>query len=331
MSVISHEEIFQDLNNLPTFSSPAIEFNIHRIPGLSKKFIYFNDDIFLGAPIYPEDFYSPNRGFLIYLSWPLPSCMPNCPWIYVGDGQCDGSCFYESCQFDGQDCTSEKLEKNKKKHSFGAHHDEDHNDEFKHTIEYEYFEEDKKEVELSSKELKNKSLMFQDGGSTNLSNIKLPTVPENKFETLLNHSKTHYSKLVKDYNRKTLESNKLRRRKRLHQRKKYQYAKNVTKPKTDHNLDTYALSLQNTHKLFNLIYGFKARKVPAHSPILIDKEIMFNLQNKFTKVIKETEQNRIRSPNDLQFSFMYYYYLINEKIRNNISYLFDQFDTDDSQ
>ena len=33
---------------LPTFSSPAIEANLHRIPGLSEHFLYFNDDVFLG-------------------------------------------------------------------------------------------------------------------------------------------------------------------------------------------------------------------------------------------------------------------------------------------
>jgi hypothetical protein len=33
---------------LPTFSSPAIEANLHRIAGLSEHFLYFNDDVFLG-------------------------------------------------------------------------------------------------------------------------------------------------------------------------------------------------------------------------------------------------------------------------------------------
>lgn len=75
-----------------------------RIPGLSKKFIYFNDDIFLGSQIYPDDFYSPTRGYLIYLAWPLPMCSFDCPWIYVGDGQCDHNCDNFNCQYDGGDC-----------------------------------------------------------------------------------------------------------------------------------------------------------------------------------------------------------------------------------
>lgn len=36
---------------LPTFSANTIELNLHRIKGLSDKFIYFNDDIFVLRPI----------------------------------------------------------------------------------------------------------------------------------------------------------------------------------------------------------------------------------------------------------------------------------------
>ena len=42
---------------LPTFSSHPIELNLHRIPGLSEQFVYFNDDFFLTAPVAPEDFF----------------------------------------------------------------------------------------------------------------------------------------------------------------------------------------------------------------------------------------------------------------------------------
>ena len=36
---------------LPTFSSHPIELNLHRIKGLSERFIYFNDDMFLIRPV----------------------------------------------------------------------------------------------------------------------------------------------------------------------------------------------------------------------------------------------------------------------------------------
>ena len=42
---------------LPTFSSHTIELNLHRIPGLSEQFVYFNDDMFLNKDVLPEDFF----------------------------------------------------------------------------------------------------------------------------------------------------------------------------------------------------------------------------------------------------------------------------------
>ncbi|MBO5042296.1 MAG: Stealth CR1 domain-containing protein [Clostridia bacterium] len=42
---------------LPTFSSHPIELNLHRISDLSEHFVYFNDDMFLNAPVQAEDFF----------------------------------------------------------------------------------------------------------------------------------------------------------------------------------------------------------------------------------------------------------------------------------
>ena len=43
---------------LPTFSANPIELNMFRISGLSEKFVYFNDDTFLNAPVRPDDFFA---------------------------------------------------------------------------------------------------------------------------------------------------------------------------------------------------------------------------------------------------------------------------------
>ena len=56
MRVVTHKEIFPNPSHLPTFSSPAIEINFHRIPDLSNRFIYANDDVFLMRPICPGKF-----------------------------------------------------------------------------------------------------------------------------------------------------------------------------------------------------------------------------------------------------------------------------------
>ena len=42
---------------LPTFSCQAIEWNLHRIEGLSENFVFFNDDMFLIKDAKPEDFF----------------------------------------------------------------------------------------------------------------------------------------------------------------------------------------------------------------------------------------------------------------------------------
>lgn len=56
------QDIFQNRTHLPTFSSPAIETHIHRIPGLSQKFIYLNDDVMFGRDVWPDDFYTHSKG-----------------------------------------------------------------------------------------------------------------------------------------------------------------------------------------------------------------------------------------------------------------------------
>ena len=56
LHVVNHKDYIPE-EYLPTFSSHPIELNIHRIPGLSEYFVYFNDDILLNAPITPEFFF----------------------------------------------------------------------------------------------------------------------------------------------------------------------------------------------------------------------------------------------------------------------------------
>lgn len=56
LNIVRHED-FIPAEYLPTFSSHPIELNLHRIPGLSEQFVYFNDDFYLTAPVKPEDFF----------------------------------------------------------------------------------------------------------------------------------------------------------------------------------------------------------------------------------------------------------------------------------
>jgi hypothetical protein len=54
--IVDHREIFAGFEHvLPTFNSLAIESMLWRIEGLAEHFIYFNDDVFLTAPLHPND------------------------------------------------------------------------------------------------------------------------------------------------------------------------------------------------------------------------------------------------------------------------------------
>ena len=45
-------------------------------------------------------------------------------------------------------------------------------------------------------------------------------------------------------------------------------------------LDTFGDSLRHVNKLFNKEFGHSARKVPGHMPHMIDKNIMYELQDR---------------------------------------------------
>ncbi|XP_018412134.1 PREDICTED: N-acetylglucosamine-1-phosphotransferase subunits alpha/beta [Nanorana parkeri] len=104
VTIVTHQEIFLNTSHLPTFSSPAIESHIHRIPGLSQKFIYMNDDVMFGTYVWPDDFYSHSKGQKVYLTWPVPNCAEGCPGSWIKDGYCDKACNNSACDWDGGDC-----------------------------------------------------------------------------------------------------------------------------------------------------------------------------------------------------------------------------------
>lgn len=68
ITIVTHDEIFSKKEFLPTFNSIAIEANLHHIKGLSSRYIYFNDDVFLGKPVTRHDFYAPDRKIKVFSS-----------------------------------------------------------------------------------------------------------------------------------------------------------------------------------------------------------------------------------------------------------------------
>jgi hypothetical protein len=78
ISIVDHHEIFAGCENvLPTFNSLSIETMLWRIPGLSEHFLYFNDDVFLTAPVTVADFFAAN-GPVLRGKWVDHSALAEC-------------------------------------------------------------------------------------------------------------------------------------------------------------------------------------------------------------------------------------------------------------
>ncbi|MEX1166996.1 MAG: stealth family protein, partial [Hydrogenophaga sp.] len=65
ITVVNHADLLP-ADRLPTFDSGNIESYIHRIPGLSERYFYLNDDVFFGAPVQLDHWFWPG-GF--YAAW----------------------------------------------------------------------------------------------------------------------------------------------------------------------------------------------------------------------------------------------------------------------
>ena len=56
LKLVNHADYIPS-DYLPTFNANTIEMNLHRLEGLSEKYVYFNDDIFLTRPVLPTFFF----------------------------------------------------------------------------------------------------------------------------------------------------------------------------------------------------------------------------------------------------------------------------------
>uniref|UniRef100_A0A1B6CG05 LNR domain-containing protein n=1 Tax=Clastoptera arizonana TaxID=38151 RepID=A0A1B6CG05_9HEMI len=364
LTIVTHNTIFSNTSHLPTFSSPAIETHIHRIPGLSDKFLYINDDIFFGQDIWPQDFITHRGSQKVYLSWAVPDCTPFCPWSWVGDKTCDVPCNISVCEYDGGDCNHINREVHHlHKHSLDNHEYEDYRNEKYLKYEHDNYDNNiieslksnennllfqpynvgdkyqndediekmlgtlsKEHVVLSSnvvkllfrgifkaiKSNKNHSISEQDMWIKEL--VQDSNVSPFKSSVLLSKlifkyfNSTKYKKkqfMTENQRQKKLENVKENFKKEnlslfsssfvydtalisIPAKESIQvpakelanrfYGFNPELSDFNRKIDTFAQSLLHVNSLLNKRYGFKARKVPAHMPHLIDKHIMEELQ-----------------------------------------------------
>lgn len=65
LKIVRHTDIMPQ-DKLPTFNSCMIEMFLHRIPGLSEEYLYFNDDMFPISGCSREDFFPQGKGAISF-------------------------------------------------------------------------------------------------------------------------------------------------------------------------------------------------------------------------------------------------------------------------
>lgn len=95
-------------------------------------------------------------------------------------------------------------------------------------------------------------------------------------------------------------------------------------------MDTFADSLLHVHRIYNRKFGYMGRKVPAHMPHMIDLKIMEELQALLPEEFDKTSSHKLRSSDDMQFAFSYYYFVIGQKKCANVTEFFAEVDADHS-
>ncbi|GFR86364.1 N-acetylglucosamine-1-phosphotransferase subunits alpha/beta, partial [Elysia marginata] len=346
LTVVTHDEIFQNKSHLPSFSSPAIEAHIHQIPGLSDRFIYMNDDVMFGRPVWPEDFYTHSSGQKVRIcksnsgavqygvgfhgqaaADTTSYCATGCADTWLSDKYCDqtvqlldhGELFFQACNnlecgFDTGDCGTNDFHQ---LHGFDLRIGKTHYraPPGEHLMYFNLTELLGDEGKVSSARAKaNKA-------------VRVASVT-NKFKVMSlilhpGHNATTVT-LSLEYNKGANTS--------------FSFEKDLEEPVANEYivegwqgrqlLDTFGDSLRHVNSLYNKEFGFAARKVPAHMPHFIDKNIMNELQDRFPQQWEDTSSHQIRNSADMQYSFSYFYYLMGVTEEVPVGTVFEDMDTD---
>ncbi|XP_054648153.1 N-acetylglucosamine-1-phosphotransferase subunits alpha/beta-like isoform X2 [Dunckerocampus dactyliophorus] len=318
VSVVTHKEIFQNQSHLPTFSSGAIESHLHRIRGISQKFIYLNDDIMLGKDIWLDDFYTPSKGQKVYVTWPIRPCAQRCPGTLIKNQRSNPQCNNAACDWDGGNCKSRKQRSGRSVGRWWG----------STTTGAEFPQASKSEAASQNQALSPKPpiLFLNKNEDKIVPKVKVSGVAAAPLWRMLQQlvsSHKGFQPLEKiKYFQDLLEEDK-------HLRKALLFDTNgaVIGRKLQ---STFSESLRFVNRLYNRKFGIMTRKAPAHTPHMFDKFIMQELQDTFPKEFEKTSSHYLRQSNDMQISFSYYYFLMSVKHKVNISEVFDMADKDHS-
>ncbi|XP_041782624.1 N-acetylglucosamine-1-phosphotransferase subunits alpha/beta [Anopheles merus] len=340
VQIVPHADIADADTALPTFSSASIETFIHRIPGLSQRFLYLNDDIFLGAPLQPDDLQTLAEGVKVFTAWIVPDCAPDCPWMFVGDGSCDRDCFLEECQFDGGDCDHP---------DYGAdrqhpHQFHDYEDVSAPEDALEPFEEEGEQMFIDVPKMFPR--IAPPGSVPASENIR--DIYE-IFRMKNSNGNSSTRQLVERFNKEKMKLRKQHAKQRtrgrqrtggqhgavVHNRTSEDKPRDAQMPSMGvdaavSSQDIFANSLIHTNRVFNKAYGFHNRKVLAHVGFLLDVQIIERMLERFPGEFFVTKQHRFRAKDDMQYAFSYYHFLMSETRNKSVGEIFDDFDTDAS-
>lgn len=101
VSIVDHRDLIPT-QALPTFDSCHIESYIHRIPGLSERYFYFNDDVFFGAPVDLADWFWDDG---VYAGWSDEPPVPAGP-LHKQSNALENACRQSIAWLDAHPCST---------------------------------------------------------------------------------------------------------------------------------------------------------------------------------------------------------------------------------
>lgn len=282
VTIVKHSEIFENPSYLPVFSSTAIESNLDRISGLSDTFIYFNDDILLAAPIWPDDFITPSGIQTIYLSHPVP----------LGyDAYPEHRALSENTVPDKPQVPCE--------HEFD---------------DYGFVDDGDGGVKIER--------LVGKVHASSACDVEGAEIPQSLLDTVLGGDVPlghgHISLSLQSTHNRTSDdveaTTQAGRMLRLETDTRIRLAALIDAfSQCPHADDLVANAIRSVIKAFNEQFPFSKhlRRVPSHMPHMMNKQILNELKEMFPQQFQQNSAHRFRHPRDLQVGFAYFNYLIN--------------------
>jgi UDP-N-acetylglucosamine-lysosomal-enzyme len=288
--IVTHKEIFKWQEHLPTFNSLAIESHLHRIPGLSEHFIYFNDDMLLANTVYPSTWYNQNDGQRLWFFWPLDQHpdVPYAPTFSYDRSQRCPVC--ETCP----PCSNK-----------------DASPERPSDKQSPFFTQEIGDPAPIDRPLK--AFYVEEAGRNGMDWIPEEWYPWEAEKEIENDPQTNEksvggpnigagtrSTAREELGRKILEAGSVRQ------------------------------SLLRTHKLMHEAFGFANRLEPSHLPLYIQKPLMERLRDRWPDEYYAVSSHRFRESFDMHFHFSYTYFLMHERQPFEFDIVFREMDSDHS-